>query len=154
HRFGTARGSDSPRGKGGKGVEPPRPAEKWQERATLREPKALLIGVTFSPDGKTAATGTWNGTVLLGDLARHEVRRRLQTGHRGHVSVAFSPDGKAIASTGSDGMVKLWNPTTGKEQKSWRLPPGEKLVVQGAVSGGFRQVAFSPDGKSLAAAGG
>lgn len=64
-------------------------------------------------------------------------------GHRGPISsLAYAPDGQTLAS-GSDGepTVKLWVTATGKERAS--------LDNGGAVFG----VAFSADGKTLAAAG-
>ena len=76
-------------------------------------------------------------------------QRKLASGHitlKGHagfvLSVAFSPDGKRIASAGGDGMVKVWDSTTGEE----------RLTLKGHTS--FpTSVAFSPDGKRLASGG-
>jgi WD40 repeat protein/tRNA A-37 threonylcarbamoyl transferase component Bud32 len=108
-------------------------------------------GLAFSPDGRTLVGGRFGGTqeVLAWDTAT--TKRRLSVkGHRGNVAaVAYAPDGKTFA-TGSVYYndpsaaveVRVWDAVTGEEQLSLALPGGE-----GAVS-----LAYSPDGKRLAAA--
>ena len=66
-------------------------------------------GVSFSPDGKTLATGSSDGTVQLWDMA---TRKQLKTliGHTDSVNgVSFSPDGKTLATGSSDGTILLWD---------------------------------------------
>jgi WD40 repeat protein len=53
-----------------------------------------------------------------------------------------SSDGKKVATSGSDGLVRLWDPTTGLFERAF-------VGHEGAVSG----LAFSPDNKYLASAG-
>jgi WD40 repeat protein len=59
------------------------------------------------------------------------------------VSACTSTDGKTIASGSGDDTLRLWEVTTGKE----------RLKVIGKTTG-FSSIAFSPDGKTIASAGG
>jgi len=65
--------------------------------------------VAFSPDGSLLASGSWDGTAGLWDIASG---KRLAT-LRGHLlgvnTVAFSPNGQRLATGTGDGLIKLWN---------------------------------------------
>src|SRR5262249_29640497 len=75
------------------------------------------------------------------------------------VALPFSPEGKLLASGGTGTAVQLWDPATGNEVRRLALPspPGNRLGGRD-----FRPrrltlvmaVAFSPDGKTLAAGDG
>src|SRR5208283_4974203 len=103
-----------------------------------------VISVAFSPDHKTLASGSFDGTVRLWDVVSRQLLGQPLKGHNGAVrSVAFSPDGKTLASGSDDHTVRLWDVVS-------RQPRGEPLLAQNASV----SVAFSPDGKTLASAGG
>jgi eukaryotic-like serine/threonine-protein kinase len=105
-------------------------------RFALHQPGQVCT-VTWSPDGRTLAVGTLDGTAQLwdagtgkpiGDPLRHQARVQ---------AVAFSPDGRVLLTGSSDGTARLWQVATGR-------PFGEPLRHQEAV----RRVAFSPDGRT------
>jgi hypothetical protein len=98
---------------------------------------AAVYSVTWSPDGKTLASGSLDKTVKLWDAATDKL---LSTLYSGAVqSVAWSPDGKTLASGSFDRTVKLWDAATGKLS----------ATLKGHNDAVF-SVAWSPDGKTLA----
>jgi hypothetical protein len=84
---------------------------------TLRGHPHWVNAVTFSPDGRTLASGDSNqGQIRLWDLTVRRVlpapwtnQRAKWDAHQGHViDLTFSPDGHTLASGGADCAVKLW----------------------------------------------
>src|SRR5439155_12860072 len=75
---------------------------------------APVRGVAFSPDGKTALSGSEDGTMFLWDLATGQALRPF----KGHAQgaevkgVAFSPDGRTAISASSDSTLILWDVAT------------------------------------------
>jgi WD40 repeat protein len=95
--------------------------------------------VSFSPDGKILATGSFDNTVRL--WRRDGSLFKILKGHREEVrSVRFSPDGKRIASGSFDGTVRLWDSN------------GNFILLIPAHKGWVMSVSFSPNGKTIATA--
>jgi hypothetical protein len=97
-----------------------------------------VSSVSFSPDGKWIASGSWDYTVKNWDSQSGKLIRSL-IGHKKPVtSVSFSPDGKWIASGSEDNTVKIWDSQSGKLIRS--LIGHKKPVTS---------VSFSPDGRRI-----
>jgi WD40 repeat protein/serine/threonine protein kinase/tetratricopeptide (TPR) repeat protein len=108
---------------------------------TLSGHKGPVRGVAFSPDGRWLASASRDHTVRTWDVANGKLLQTLE--HSSDVqSVAFSPDGQYLASGGDDKTVKLWDAHT------WQA-----LHTLGGFEDIVCVVAFSPDGRRLAAAG-
>jgi len=73
---------------------------------TLIDRTSPLSSVAFSPDGRTFATGSFDGRVIVWNLADLTRPRQFLVAGAGSVfSVAFSPDGRTVAAGDSDGTV-------------------------------------------------
>jgi tetratricopeptide (TPR) repeat protein len=96
--------------------------------------------VALSPDGKTALTGSGDGTARLWDTATAEPLGEPLRHRSAVVAVAFSPDGRTALTGSEDGTARLWDAATGR-------PVGEPLRHRGPLA--YRAVAFSPDGRTV-----
>jgi hypothetical protein len=112
--------------------------------------------VAFSPDGKLLVScrdGLESKVVVL----YHTATTREMAVLRGHKlpvrAVAVSPDGMTLASAGGESPRGL--PPSGGELRLWDLS-GENPKLKAELTGhtaSVHSVAFSPDGKTLAAPG-
>ena len=111
---------------------------------TLEEHTGGVDAVSYSPDGRTLASASWDGTVKLWAIKRGEIIAALEEVSSAATSVSYSPDGRTLAVGTLDGAVQLWDVESREmtaaleETDPWNLPS--------AVSA----VSFSPGGNTLA----
>lgn len=109
------------------------------------------VKIAISPDSKLLASimNDFNNQFRVWDYRGAELKHNL-SGHRHSVwAVAFHPDNKVMASGSRDRRVKLWDVETGAliqtldrpDAKTDDFENGEQVI----------EIAFSPDGKLLAA---
>lgn len=79
-----------------------------------------VCSIVFSPDGKTLAAGSDDGSIQLWNTEKHKCKRTLNNSggyptrflRQGNLSLALSADGKLLASPQRNGELFLWNVKT------------------------------------------
>jgi WD40 repeat protein/serine/threonine protein kinase len=114
--------------------------------ARVKHGKAVVI-VALSPDGSTAFFGSGNRGQLWDVVAG--TPRGSPLGHRNHlVGAAFSSDGQTLLTASSDGTVRLWDVTTGR-QRGAALPCRHPRNVVFSLQGGHFAVESRYGGGNL-----
>lgn len=110
----------------------------------LRGHTGPVLGLAFSPDGKTLASASADGSVRLWDVRTGALQETLQCGESRAHCVAFSQSGKRLAAGfgGERGMVQIWDCRTSRRIESWA-----------AHERATRGVAFGVDRNSLITCG-
>jgi hypothetical protein len=77
----------------------------------VQGPNHGVRGLAFSPDAHTLASGGFDQTLHLWEVATAKECREY-SGHTNHIwALAFSPDGRTVATAGEDQSVRLWDAT-------------------------------------------
>ncbi len=99
-----------------------------------------ITSVSFSPDGKTLVSGSWDDTIRLWNVETGKEKAILTRHTRDITSVDISPDGKTLASGSRDGTIRLWDLESGRET----------TILKGNTNWSVLSVGYSPNGKILA----
>jgi WD40 repeat protein len=129
-------------------------AEKPTPVRAVEAHKGWARAVAVSPDDALVATVGNDLVVRLWKMDDGALLREM-SGHESHIyNVAFHPDGTRLATGDLKCNVFDWEVATGKRVRNWEAP---SLRVYDktfkATIGGFRGMAFSPDGKFLGVSG-
>lgn len=104
--------------------------------------KKSVKSISFSPDGKTMASGSFDRTIRLWSLPTGVYKKTLK-GHRKSInSMDFSADGKLLASASRDNSARVWDVERGKHKRTFKKHTDDVM-----------HVALSPNGKTLASWG-
>jgi WD40 repeat protein len=117
--------------------------DRRRESAVLTGHRMGVLRVAFSPDGRTLVTASPDRTVRTWDVA---ARKELDSkeADSGLACLALSPDGMVLASCGED---------AGRSVKLWDFPALRGATALSDAPANAFIAAFSPDGRTFAAAG-
>ncbi len=141
-----------------------------------------ISSVCFSPDGKTIASGGFDGAITLWDAESGKELRKIRGPLINVLCLEFSPDGKRLACGSFNSAV--WDVASGKQLtrlngypkpvsslafsrdgkrlitggwdrtvRIWDSDTGVELMLLGTLDNRVSSVAISPDGKSIAGGG-
>ncbi len=102
-----------------------------------------VYGITFTPDNKQIVTASADKTVRIWDVATGKELRRLPGAKRVLRALAFNPRAGLVAASEDHASIRMWNLNSGELNGTFQTNPPDDVTC----------LAFSPDGKLLAAGG-
>jgi WD40 repeat protein len=141
-------------------------ADSLEPKGDLAAREGRADIVQFSPDGKTLLGADASGKVTLWDAETGQIRASFA--HDGGINqVLISPDGRFIVTAGGnvaprkpgrrmdvesrENSTSVLGPGAGGDVRLWDLATGRRVAVLPMESGKVFRIAFSRDGKLLAA---
>jgi WD40 repeat protein len=121
-----------------------------KEKATLKGHTGFVYSVAYSPDGKTLASGSYDKSIKLWDVATGRELATLKGNTDAVCSVAYSPNGKTLAAGSGDLTGRLWSGDHDGMVKLSDVATGRELATLKGNTDAVFSVAYSPDGKTLA----
>jgi WD40 repeat protein len=112
-------------------------------RSPFTKHETRVLSVVFGQDSELVASADASGKVFIWNAATGNIVRTLDGDGDYVLGLAFSRDGRYLA-VASWKMVRLWD----------LEKPQETPQSLGGLAGTINGIAFSPDGKRLAACGG
>jgi WD40 repeat protein len=100
-----------------------------------------VSSVAASADGKTIASGSHDGMLILWDVEKKRVQTTIPAHNQGAILIRYSPDGKNLYSTSTaDSRLRAWDPVSGKECARLDAPAKARAL----------RLDVSPNGQALA----
>lgn len=129
-------------------------AAAGKEGASFKAHAGAVQALAFSPDGALLASGGEGKVLALWDVSAAKEHSRIPHGLHSITSLGFAPDGKVLA---TGGRIRDWK-AEGRndfdrpgEVKLWDLASGEERNRGKSFGAAVACVAFTPDGRTLAA---
>jgi WD40 repeat protein len=109
----------------------------------LKEHTEAVYGVAFSPDDKWLASGSADRSVKIWDIESGKRLYTLTDATDAISTVAFHPKERRVTASGADRMIRTWELTAQAGRPVGSIPAHEEGVLQ---------IAYAPDGRTLASA--
>jgi len=107
------------------------------------EHRRVIEALAWDPSGKRIISAARDGKAIVWDVESGEVLQVFDNGTVSLFAVSYVPGQNLAVVGGADGVVHIWNPDNGQEVKT---------LDNGLVDNSISDLAFSPDGRYLAAA--
>ena len=115
---------------------------------TLQGHSGWVTAVAFSSDGQRLASGSWDHSVKIWDVATGRAVRTIEDGTKGIQALALSSDGRWLAAESADNDVTLWNVANERDIRTL----SDTAASRSPQNNWVYTIAFSPDGRWLASA--